>query len=895
MNIQPPDNGNSKIPVQEDDAPSAKSSPRVQGRDYQPLEKNSRLALTSLDFQEFVKECTEILTDEEIADRKITKLSFGDVPKLDLTQTENKKPVSVRTQSSPHNIFSARLKRREHSPHQGSPPLQLSESPSRQHLKGSPKSPEETKKSSPKREKKNSPKSDSPLRESPKSEGRGSPKSPQEGQRRSRRLSIVALEFFPSSIVEHLMDEDILKLPESEASWRNKKEFPDDAIMNLPSASFSRVPLERIADMPPEKIRLMTIEQIKLTSLSQLQMLLSKHVKNLSLSCLAAIDLVQVKRMDRLFVAMTLCQDYIYNQLTDKQQTSLKTERRIYEIAYAIHTMPLSEIEALPFEVIDALPINLIESLERSRIITIFKTHWKQFNEDKANRLMEFVEKTDMRHFDPDLIVAKFANKENVSLSQKRLFENAGKRLQLRNAIRQFKPPYTGSLDPAEKVKFLIHFMTLDNVNGVLISSMKPHLYSEAMTMKDKEFDKVLNDFEAIGNLTCMPRPNKSYKPLLFIDVPDDTISSIHIDMRSYKPSNGPHENNHLIRLYSRNCTIAAGSLLPLIISEKDGATKRVGDPFADDMAFHKLTSETMTCLIFSGSDGRGWGLEAVKAAAYANQGFIYNACLHIKKGLKDLHELLNILAYSVKNAQQTIQQKTDGVTAHTGIIALRNPEGCWDILINSLGYSKVLFYNAKTKRCMELGPIRAKQEIFDKYPVGCLGKYFPSGDPDLKNYTLISLEAGDDDILIPMSKGIYYNLDPRNLGLTPQDTYNRIKANTHFGMPAEIDKASFIENKEVWNESVESDILRKTFIEMLATELISAALNANKADIAKSFAEHALQATKQTRIYMREHPDENMPLPGSTKTILEEGKGVEVMMKGYVDHISVAAIKLMK
>ena len=715
MNIQPPDNGTLKLPVQEDDAQSAKTVQHTQGRVYQHLEENTDLSSLALDLQDFGKDLN--LIGEEQTDRKYTHLAFNDVPKLDLSQTDPKRSVGNIILASPHNAISARLSRKD-SPQQGSPPHQLSESsPSRSHPKGSPKN------DSQRNDKRNSPKSrpDSPLSESPKVESRGSPKdkpeAPGSEKRRIRRLSIVALEFIPSNIVEHLIDEDILKLPESEASWRSKKEFPDDAIMNLPASSFCKVPLQRIADMPAEKIKLMTVEQIKLTSYPQLQMLLSKHVKNLSLSCLAAIDLVQVKKMNKLFIAMTLCQDEIYNKLTEKQQALLKLERRIYEVATSIHTMASKLIEELPFEVVDALPIRLIENLDKGRIISIFKTHWRNLNEEKTGKLLEFVEKNDIRHFDPDLIVAKFANKENASLSQKRLFANAGKRVHLRNIIRQFKPVFTGSPDPAERMKYLVHFMTIDNVAGIYISTMKPHLYCEAMTIKEPDYGIVLTDFDAIGQLCCTHRPNKSYMPMPFIEIPDDRISSIHLDMKSYKPSNGPNEHNHLIRLYSNNCSIILGSLFPLITSEKDGATRRAGDPIGDDMVFQKMTSENMTCLLFSGADGRGWGLEAAETAAYANKGFMQNALQEINKGFKSLHDLVNIMARSVKNAHLSIKEKTDGFTVHMGIIALRtsqsnNNEGHWDILINNLGYSRILFYNNKTKRCIELCPVRPKEDF---------------------------------------------------------------------------------------------------------------------------------------------------------------------------------------
>ena len=145
------------------------------------------------------------------------------------------------------------------------------------------------------------------------------------------------------------------------------------------------------------------------------------------------------------------------------------------------------------------------------------------------------------------------------------------------------------------------------------------------------------------------------------------------------------------------------------------------------------------------------------------------------------------------------------------------------------------------------------------------------------------------------MSKGIYYNLDPKNLCISPQETYLKLKARDQFNLPGQIENVSFSEKKEDWNESVECELLRKTFMEMLALDLISSALNSQKADIPKVIVEHALQTTRQTRTYMRQHPEENMPAPGTVKIMVQDGKNVEVMMTGFVDHMSVAAIKLKK
>jgi hypothetical protein len=187
---------------------------------------------------------------------------------------------------------------------------------------------------------------------------------------------------------------------------------------------------------------------------------------------------------------------------------------------------------------------------------------------------------------------------------------------------------------------------------------------------------------------------------------------------------------------------------------------------------------------VYSGADGSGHSLAARNAAKAANGGFVeYCQDALLKTDSLSLNKITRIALEGVAKAQETIvadkgsddREKMTGLTTHCGIVYVQNARGPSYAVAALTGDMKV-FIRDKNGHVRELTEGN-RGGVDPTDPGGQLGGVLGKDIdlPDIRNLSAYVIELQPGDELLPMSDGVHDNLDPSELGLTPEEAYDEI------------------------------------------------------------------------------------------------------------------------
>lgn len=216
------------------------------------------------------------------------------------------------------------------------------------------------------------------------------------------------------------------------------------------------------------------------------------------------------------------------------------------------------------------------------------------------------------------------------------------------------------------------------------------------------------------------------------------------------------------------------------------GRNQRYGDPAADDAQYVRIPTDQpgTSVVVYSGADGSGHSLAARNAAKAANAGFVeYCQDAVLKADSLSLNRITRIALEGVAKAQETIvadkgsddREKMTGLTTHCGIVYVQNARGPSYAVAALTGDMKV-FIRDKDGHVREITEGN-RGGVDPTDPGGQLGGALGKDIdlPDIRNLSAYVLELQPGDELLPMSDGVHDNLDPSELGLTPEEAYDEI------------------------------------------------------------------------------------------------------------------------
>lgn len=319
-----------------------------------------------------------------------------------------------------------------------------------------------------------------------------------------------------------------------------------------------------------------------------------------------------------------------------------------------------------------------------------------------------------------------------------------------------------------------------------------------------------LEDFEAVGVLTVPANPENRKKINLCAFVPfntalesfTDKLTASQDDIPFHASCRGqPKKERRTLddksRMYDQKnpqppTATNSDPVAGVVVSTADsyplvrGRGIRHNDPVADDAQYVSIATDKpgTSVVVYSGADGSGPGLAARNAAKAANAGFVEH-CQDalLRADSISLNEITRIAIEGVAKAQETVvvdhgsedREKMTGLTTHCGIVYVQNTEGPSYAVAALTGDMKV-FIRDKNGHIRDVTEgNRGGADPTD--PGGQLGGVLGNDVnlPDIRNLTayVITLQPGDE--LLPMSDGVHDNLDPSELGRTPEEAYDEI------------------------------------------------------------------------------------------------------------------------
>lgn len=267
------------------------------------------------------------------------------------------------------------------------------------------------------------------------------------------------------------------------------------------------------------------------------------------------------------------------------------------------------------------------------------------------------------------------------------------------------------------------------------------------------------------------------------------------------------------------------------------GRTVRSGDPIAD--CFQCLIQKDGSMLA-SIADGCNWGSKSRDAARTAAANFFEYLMKRSGRwtAVQAGHLFLRAFAEAHESILRTKQAIWEcGTTTLLGaLVSPIQDSANWLFLVCSVGDSRAYVFSAKTNqvRMMSGPPLRGDASD----PGGRLGPHLEHGHPDLRNLILTSSVCSPGDILILMTDGVYDNLDPVNLAVSPQDC----------GLAG-----------DVWSDDDATLEIREKYIrDVIRDKLIGDA--SSPAEISKRVCAWVAHVTEASRDFHAKNPNKKLP-----------------------------------
>lgn len=304
----------------------------------------------------------------------------------------------------------------------------------------------------------------------------------------------------------------------------------------------------------------------------------------------------------------------------------------------------------------------------------------------------------------------------------------------------------------------------------------------------------------------------------------------------------------------------------------------RQGDPICDQFCIERMENK----VIFAVADGCNWGAQPRRAALLASRTF----CDFVKHNLSQMttiNETSNMFLHAFEAAHTRIVEGFEpskiwecGTTTLLGgaIMELaptaQYVERRWGIVLASVGDCKAFLISSRYKTVIDLSQgSRSGHAAIDASDCGGrLGPHVGEGNPDLRNLSFFYHAADEGDVLVCVSDGVYDNLDPQSLGISPVEL--GLEGDS---WDSQLDLKKVDEVKQVYVCQMIRDIVFGPQRDVSSTALISDDSYAapivvstprppslNAADIVEKLVQHCLETTQSSRDFMEQNPEKILP-----------------------------------
>lgn len=199
----------------------------------------------------------------------------------------------------------------------------------------------------------------------------------------------------------------------------------------------------------------------------------------------------------------------------------------------------------------------------------------------------------------------------------------------------------------------------------------------------------------------------------------------------------------------------------------------RQGDPICDQACLERFENGVLVAL----ADGCNWGEKPRKAALLASRTFVE----YVKRSASEVLTVQDagqlFLQAFVQAHHRIVEGFEDkwwecGTTTLLGgaLVQLKDPYNPWGFVCASVGDCKA-FLITRRKGVFDItSGSRTGAAATDATDSG--GRLGPhvEGNPDLRNMSLYFRLVDEGDVIVVVSDGLYDNLDPQSLGLSPKD-----------------------------------------------------------------------------------------------------------------------------
>jgi len=328
---------------------------------------------------------------------------------------------------------------------------------------------------------------------------------------------------------------------------------------------------------------------------------------------------------------------------------------------------------------------------------------------------------------------------------------------------------------------------------------------------------------------------------------------------------------------------------------QKSSSKERLGDPICDCYGFEVVGTHQA---VVSLADGCNWGPRPLEAARVAVTYFhkyvkknLHTVTTVREGGFLLLHALAEaqrkILSAPVKRGLDIMEAGT--TTLLGGIVLPLASDSALDeshvFICTSIGDCKAFQITSEgsvTDMTMGTRPPSAVTNVND--PGGRLGPYGKEGVPDLRNLSVFIWPCSRSDIVILASDGVYDNLDPQQLGITPAEA----------GLDVELWEEASAAAAEKAKDNHRVEMISNFVLEAAGEEVYGAKKKKHKKDLTEALRledltnkllENTMTVTKYSRRWMQEHPTARMPDSRSKKK--------DPQMLGKMDHTTVLALRV--
>lgn len=305
----------------------------------------------------------------------------------------------------------------------------------------------------------------------------------------------------------------------------------------------------------------------------------------------------------------------------------------------------------------------------------------------------------------------------------------------------------------------------------------------------------------------------------------------------------------------------------------------RQGDPICDQFCIERMENK----VIFSVADGCNWGSQPRRAALIASRTF----CDFVKHNLSQMttiNETGNMFLHAFEAAHTRIVEGFEqskiwecGTTTLLGgaILELAPTaqfvERRWGIVIASVGDCKAFLISSRFKTVTDLTVgMRSGHAAIDASDCGGrLGPHVGEGNPDLRNLAFFYHAADEGDIMICVSDGVYDNLDPQSLGISPveaglegdswedQTDLKRVDEVKQAYVCQMIKDIVFGPQRDNTGMTLISD---DSFAAPMVVTTPRSSSSLNPGDIVDKLISHCLKTTQSSREFMEKNPEKILP-----------------------------------